>query len=168
MASNTVASRTELIDSLLHTNTKRVVVGTVCGLAAGLVMLLASGFFTPAGMTKTWWLQILGSACFGGDALAQEVPPGVLTSGIITHFVFSAFLGFVFGKVTTSSIMVRNVFYAFVLGVLLWIGSNLFGPNFFNILALNDVGQWSRFFFFEVYCLSLGVLMTVASKALKV
>jgi hypothetical protein len=59
MDNNANAHPTEILDSLLHPNLKRVILGGVCGVAAGCVLLLLSTFFTAEGASKLWWLQLL-------------------------------------------------------------------------------------------------------------
>jgi hypothetical protein len=154
------------MDSFLHHNCKRMVVGVVSGVLAGCVMLFVTSLVTPAGHTKLWWLQILASACFGGQASAYNASTAVIMDGALIHFGVCAFLGFVFGKITTSHGVKRLMIYGLVLGGLCWLASNMFAPDFFNIQALGDFRQWTRMLVFQSFTLSLGAIMAGLSTAL--
>lgn len=163
------ASRTELLDSLLHTNVKRVFVGIFCGFAAGVLLLLATTFLKNDPQAPAlWWLHLMGSAFFGGPALAYDAPDSFVISGALFHFFLSGLCGFAVGKMTTTGEVKKLAGYGLVLGGLCWLASNMFGTDFLNIYALEAVGQWTRVFLFVLFGVSLGVFMALASKALKV
>jgi hypothetical protein len=168
MATNTSSAKLpmELLDSLLHSNIKRVILGALCGLASGCVMILVSTLFTPAGAGHYWWLQLAASFCYGGQASAYEVPSQVMTAGFLWHFGISAFLGLLFAKMTTSKCLPRLLAYGLVLGGLCWLASNMFAPDFFNITALGNVKEWARMFIFQSFTLSLAAFMSIVSNLL--
>ncbi|MDZ4678696.1 MAG: hypothetical protein SGI74_14455 [Oligoflexia bacterium] len=175
-------SRTELLDSLLHSNKKRVLVGALCGVAAGFVLLLISMLFTPPGSGKLWWIQILATpffdgtfmvwlkadSFFGGSALAYDAGPSVFIAGFAFFLFLSLLCGAIVGKMTTNSEVPRMAFYGFVFGFLCWLASNMFGPNFLNYAALQNVGQVTRLAMFMSFGVSLGVFLALASRILKV
>lgn len=163
----TSASRTELTDSLLHTNWKRVIVGVICGIAAGMLMLILTTFFGLPDDGKLWWIQLLGTACYGGQAMAYSAGSNVYVSGFILHFAIAALCGLIMGKATRSSNIGNLVVYGIVLGGLCWLSSNMFAPDFVDQGRLHSFGQWARVFVFVPFGACLGFFMALASKALK-
>ena len=161
MAQTSPAEETRLVDSLLHTNFKRVVVGAFCGACSGVLLLALS-------TNKLWWIQLMASMCSGGQALSFDLTKSVLVSGLFVHFGFSVLNGLIFGKMTTSSKMSRLMGYGLVLGGLCWLASNMFAPDFLSVEALNGLAQWTRVFLFVTFGVSIGFFMSIASKALKV
>lgn len=164
----TSASRTELTDSLLHTNWKRVMVGLVCGLAAGMFMLILTTFFGLPDDGKLWWIQLLGSVCYGGQAMAYAAPGNVFMTGFIVHFAIAGLCGLIMGKATRSGNFSNLIMYGIVLGGLCWLASNMFAPDFVDQGRLHSFGQWARVFVFVPFGACLGFFMALASKALKV
>jgi hypothetical protein len=162
MADSAKAQPTEILDSLLHSNMKRVIVGALCGLAAGVVMLLLSTLFTPEGASRMWWLQLAASFCFGNQASAFDASKSVFIDGAAVHFGISLFLGLLFGKMTTSKSFFRLAAYALVLGGLCWLASNMFAPDFFDVVALGSVKEWTRMFLFQSFTLSLAFFLSLA------
>jgi len=162
MHNNADAHPTEILDSLLHPNLKRVILGGICGVAAGCVMLPLSTLFTPAGASKLWWLQLAASVCFGGQASAFDVGANVLLDGALWHFGISLFLGLLFGKITTSTSFRRLAVYSLVLGGLCWLASNMFAPDFFDVNALGAVREWTRMFLFQSFTVSLALFLSLA------
>lgn len=155
------AQPTEILDSLLHPSLKRVILSGICGLAAGCVMLFLSTLFTPAGAGKLWWLQLTASICFGGQASSFEVSNGILFDGALWYFGISLLLGVIFGKMTTSKAFPRLAVYGLVLGGLCWLASNMFAPDFFDIVALGSVKEWTRMFLFQSFTVSLAFFLSV-------
>jgi Na+/proline symporter len=158
----TKAQPTEILDSLLHPDLKRVIVGGICGLAAGCVMLLLSSFFTTDGASKLWWLQMAASICFGGQASSFDASKSVFIDGALWHFGISLFLGLLFGKMTTSKSFTRLAIYGLVLGGFCWLASNMFAPDFFDIVALGSVKEWTRMFLFQSFTLSMAFFLSIA------
>ena len=165
--SASTAHKNELLDSLLHNDKKRIVLGVICGLLAGCIMLFITTFFTPEGAGSLWWLQLTASFCYGGEATVLNPPMSLLINGAFWHFGVSAFLGLLFGKMTTSTCLKTLLPYGLVLGGICWLGSNMFAPDFLNIHALGAVKQWTRMFFFQSFTLSLAVLMSIMTSASK-
>lgn len=158
---------TDLTDSLLHTNITRVLLGIICGLAAGVVMLIFTSFFPPAGSTKLWWINLTASAIFGGEALAYDMATPVMIAGLSVHFAVAALCGFIMGKLTLTKDIKTLVVYGIVLSMLCWLASNMFGPNFLNFEALKEVGQWFRGAIFGVFGLALSLFFGLSVKMLK-
>jgi hypothetical protein len=154
-------SHTELIDSILHSDKKRMAKGLIAGLAAGFLMVVLSTFFAPAGTGKLWWLQLAASLIYGGEATRYDSMGPVLATGAVIHFTMSAFLGFVYGKITQTRILGRLLAYGLVLGALCWLSSNMFAPDFLNITALGEVGQWLRMLLFQTFTLSLSFFVYI-------
>jgi len=167
MATTTTVHKNELLDSLLHSDKKRVVLGGICGLASGCLMLFLTTFFKPADANSLWWLQLAASFCSGGDAAVKDVPTHILVNGALWHFGASLFLGLLFGKMTTSTNIKRLLAYGLVLGGLCWLASNMFAPDLFNIYALAAVKEWTRMFLFQSFTLSLAVFMGITSSVFK-
>jgi hypothetical protein len=161
------------LDSLLHTNIKRIIVGIVSGLLAGVVLLLITMAFTPEGAPKHWWLLLTGSVAFtrnhiangNGWALAWDGHPEVLIAGLVVHFFLAALCGFLVGKMTRSNDTPKLMAYGLVLGGLCWLASNMFAPDFLDVQFLQSVGQWVRLVIFMSFTLSLGFLMSVLGRA---
>ena len=162
------AHRMELLDSLMHTNVKRMIVGIIAGCVAGVVMLIVTMAFNVEGAGTLWWLKFLGSAFFGHKAFLIETSPAVITTGLFVHFFLSALCGFIVGKMTVRNDIPTRLFYTFVLGFLCWLASNMFGPDFFDYQFLTSIGQWLRLLIFMSFTLSLGLIFSVMGKALKV
>lgn len=162
------ASRTELMDALMHSNTKRIGVGIVSGLLASVVMLVVTSFFHIETTGRLWWLQLMGSTVFQGKAFLAETPTSVFVIGLVVHLALAALAGFAVGKMTTRNDLKRLLFYTFVLGFLCWLASNMFGPDILDYQFLLSVGQWVRVVIFMSFTLSLGVLMSFLGKALNV
>jgi hypothetical protein len=163
-----IDSQTVLLDSLLHSNIKRVVAGGVCGLASGFILLFTTSLVTPVGASKLWWLQLMASACYGGNAASFEASSSIFTHGAIIHFGVSLFLGVMVGKMTTTGKLPTLLAYGLVLGALCWLSSNMFAPDIFNITALSNIAQWTRMFLFQSFTLSLALFMAISSKALNI
>ena len=161
-------SRTQLIDSLMHLNIKRIAVGIVCGLIAGVVMIFVTSLFQIETTGKLWWLQLTASMIYGGRAFLAETPQSVFIAGAMVHFSVAALCGFIVGKMTSRNDLGRLLFYTFVLGFLCWLSSNMFGPDFLDYQFLLSVGQFVRLVIFMSFTLSLGVLMSLLGKTLKV
>lgn len=161
-------TKTELLDALLHTNIKRIAVAKVCAFVAALVMLLVSSFFQVETSGKLWWLQLMASMFYGGKAFVYDAPTSIYVVGFVIHIFFAGLCGFVVGKMTKRNELVPLLFYTFVLGFLTWLASNMFGPDFFDYQFLGSVGQWVRLVIFMSFTLTLGLLMSVVGKALKV
>ncbi len=174
--STSTTSRTELTDSILHTNIKRVILGGICGGLSGVLLLILTSFFTPAGAGKMWWPQLLSTIggdgnnprLIGGENLVFDASASVINFGLGVHFAIAVFLGIIFGKLTTSSELKRLMSYGLVLGGLCWLGSNMFAPDILNVAALDGIAQWSRMFLFQSFTISLAIFMALASKVLKV
>lgn len=160
-------TRTELTDSLLHTDIKRIFLGVICGFAAGLFMFGVTTLVTPTGMGKLWWFQLTATSLYGGQAMAYEVSRSVIIGGVVIHFALACFCGLIVGKLTTTNNVKTLIAYGAVLGGLCWLASNMFAPNFLNIHALDEFGQWSRALVFVSFGMVLGVLMSIAGKATK-
>ena len=163
---STTTSRTELLDSLLHSNVKRMILGALSGVLAGCVMLLVTSIVTPEGHGKLWWLQVVASVCFGGQSSAYDAPNSILIVGAIYHFAICAFLGFIFGKITTSRCLKRLAGYGLVLGGLCWLASNMFAVDIFDIHAMVAFKQWTRMLVFQSFTLSLAAFMSITSSVL--
>ena len=157
---------THLVDSLLHSNVKRVVVGAICGVASGLLLLWGTTLFTPDGAGQLWWIQLMASTFCGGKALAYEVSSQTLIAGLGVHFGLSVINGLFFGKMTTSRDAKKLAGYGLVLGALCWLASNMFAPDFLDVEGLSAVGEWTRVFLFVPFGVSLGLFMSVASHVL--
>ena len=160
-------SRTELTDSLLHTNVKRMLLGIVCGILSGFVMLAITTLFTPEGSSKLWWLQLAASMFHGGEAFSYEAGQSVFITGFLIHLFFSGFCGFLLGKMTTTHSFQKLTTYGLVLGGLCWLASNMFGPDLFNVQGLDAVGEWARIAFFVPFGIIAGLLLAVTSRALR-
>lgn len=158
----------ELLDSLMHTNVKRMIVGVVAGLIAGVVMLVVTMAFSVEGAGSLWWIKFLASACFGHKAFLIEGSAAVIPAGLFLHFLLSAICGFVVGKMTVRNDLGTRLFYTFVLGFLTWLATNMFGPDFFDYQFLISISQWLRLLIFMSFTLSLGVIFSFMGKALKV
>ncbi len=165
---NTSDTRTEVLDSLLHSNIKRMAVGVFCGIVASTIMLLVSSFFQVETAGRLWWLQLTGSLIFNGKAFSYSAPPAVYITGLIIHVFLGALCGFIVGKMTRHNELGRMLFYTFVLGFLCWLASNMFGPDFLDFQFLQSIGQWVRLTIFMSFTLSLGFLMSTLGKILKV
>jgi hypothetical protein len=161
------AQPTEILDSLLHPNLKRVILGGICGVAAGLVMLLLSTLFTPDGASKLWWLQMAASICFGGQAASFDAPTSVFIDGALWHFGISFFLGALVGKMTTTRSFLRLWVYGLVLGGLCWLASNMFATDFLDLSALGAVREWTRMFLFQSFTVTLAFFLSLAVRLIQ-
>ena len=159
-------TRTDLTDSLLHTDPKRVFLGLLCGVAAGLLMLVVTFVMPPAGQPKLWWIQLLATICYGGSATDFVITTPVLVSGLAWHFGLAALCGLIVGKFTQTTGPIL-FFYCFVLGFLCWLASNMFGPATIHQLALDSVGQWHRMLIFQSFTLSLAAFLLIVSKTVR-
>lgn len=168
MAHSDFANDTELTDSLLHTNVPRIIVGILCGLASGLLMLVLTTATANPGMPKTWWLSLLATSVYGDAALNFEITQQFFVAGLAVHIFLSCLHGFLMGKMTRTSHLGWLCFYGLVLGGLGWLASNMFGPNVLSQMGLAELGQWHRILLFGSFGLILGVFMSFASKTLKV
>jgi len=154
-------TKTELTDSLLHTDFKRVIIGIVCGVVAGVLMLLVSMAFTPVGYGKLWWFQVLATACCPETATRFDAPQSVFLSGAIIHFAVCVLLGLAVGKMTSGKSSVgRMFFFGIVLTFLCWLASNMFAPDIFNVSALGMISEWHRVFIFGSFALPLLLMMS--------
>jgi hypothetical protein len=131
-------------------------------------MLIVTSFFQIETAGKLWWLQLTGSLFFGGAALTAAAPIKVYVAGLFVHFAVAILCGLLVGKMTRRNNLGSMMFYTFVLGFLCWLSSNMFAPDFLDYQFLQSVGQWLRLLIFESFTLSLGLLMSVVGKILKV
>jgi hypothetical protein len=141
---------------------KRVVIGVFCGIASGLVLLGISTLFTPVGASKMWWLQLMGSAVYGGNAFAYDAASQVYLAGLTIHLAVSAFCGLLMGKMTTSTKVSKLATYGLVLGGFCWLASNMFAPDLFNVQVLDTVGEWTRVALFVPFGILIGVFLGLA------
>ena len=168
MQHQATASRRELMDSFLHTDIKRVFAGILCGIGAGCVMFLLTTACRPVGTNAVWWFQLLATAVYGGSAMAYEVSPSVLGTGVLIHFFVSGLCGFIMGKLTKNNSFKKQIIYGVVLAGLCWLSSNMFAPNILNVEALSDLGEWTRMFYFVSFGVVMGTFMTIAGRVLDV
>jgi hypothetical protein len=160
-------NRTELTDSLLHNDKMRVVLGIISGILAGLVVLGISTLFTSPGAKPLWWLQLMGSAVYGGDAFSFDAPSSVFIVGLLIHLAVSAFCGLLVGKMTRSQSVMRMGTYGLVLGGFCWLASNMFAPDLFDYQVLGTVGQWQRVALFIPFGILIGVSLAVLSRVIQ-
>ncbi|MCC6277008.1 MAG: hypothetical protein IT289_03720 [Oligoflexia bacterium] len=164
--SQTTTSRTELIDSLMHQKTARLAVGILAGLAAGAVFLLITVVLKPSDRSALWWPQLLSTVCFGGQGLSFDAPFSVYALGLVMHFSLAGLCGLIVGKMTTGNDLAKLTFYGFVLGLLCWLATNMFGPNVMFVESLREVGQWTRAAFFIPFGVCVGVFLGIGAKSL--
>jgi hypothetical protein len=157
---------TPLTDSLLHTDIRRVLLGAVCGVGSGLVLLAITMILAPAGEPKNWWLHLMASPFYGGNALAYDAPGSVITAGIIFHFAISILLGLGVGKMTQTKSIGRMLFYGFVLGFLCWLASNMFGPDILDVEGLSALSEFHRVLMFWGFSLSLALFIGLGAQFL--
>jgi len=161
-------SKHELTDSLLHNNVKRVLVGVFCGLISGAFMLGLTFLLAKPGTTKLWWIQLVASVFYGGEAFAIDASSSILMSGIALHFGVSAFCGLLMGKMTRTYSLSKLAAYGLVLGGFCWLATNMFGPDFIMPQALDAVSQWVRIGIYLPFTISLGLLLGLFSRILKI
>ena len=166
MAHPTSDTSTELTDSLLHTNVPRIILGIICGMASGAIMLGLTMLCPPVGLERMWWIQFASTIFYGGTAMDFAISTKVLLTGLGVHFFFCCLCGLIMGKITRSEDPVKMAIYGLVLGGLCWLATNMWGPNFLDWNTLKNLGQWYRGILYVTFTMSMGVFIAIASRAL--
>lgn len=150
-------------------NPKWLISGAISGILAGSIVLGIACLI--AAQTMGEWsqpLKLLGSMCYGGDAMAFGPVGTVGMYGLGLHLILSTIYGLTFTQlVDENSKPLSLVILGFVTSLVIWVfGCQLFMPSF-NYYLYDALTTVSAVLFHVLFGITFGIILSVVGAKAK-